>query len=105
MVTLADAEHHKHEVFENRAEFNSGAIQKNFEVLRFLNLQTPNNWGVPSIIQDIEIHSGRLYKNFKQLHLSIFEAVLDGSVSGGHLDVPVHSSSAWRATSPPPPEP
>ena len=96
MVTLAGAEHHKHEVFESRAEFISGAINPE-EVLRFLNLQTPNNWGVPSIIQDIEIHSGRLYKNFKQLHLSIFEAVLDGGVSGGHLDVPVHSSTSAMA--------
>ena len=98
MVTLGGAEHHKHEVFESRAEFNSGAIQKNFEVLRFLNLQTPNNWGVPSSIQDMKkIHSGRLYKNFKQLHLSTFEAVLDGGVSGGHLDILVHSSTSAMA--------
>ena len=42
MVTLAGAEHHKHEVFESRAEFISGAINPE-EVLRFLNLQTQNN--------------------------------------------------------------
>ena len=107
MVTLAGAEHHKHEVFESRAEFNSEAIQKNFEVLRFLNLQTPNNWGVPSIIQDIEIHSGRLYKNFKQL-ISI-SPYLRQYLTGVSLMVTfmfqsTHQLQPWRVTSPPPPE-
>ena len=56
MVTLAGAEHRKHEVFESRAELNSGAIQKNFELLHLLILQTKYYRSDPVIILDVEVH-------------------------------------------------